>query len=258
MKKFALVSVVFWAFVLVSGCSGSASVVRRDQIGGTLALRGNMDRAWDSAEAQMSAHCGGPYQIVSENRNVVGETSSASDGTYFNTNRYSSSANVQSYGSATTQELYEQQVTYRCGGGAQEPTARVEQSVPLIKVFNTCEAKLVNDSMRYTCDDANILVSNVGQSGAEIARPTIAKQFVDGMLKRGASVSGPTSNTSNSGVVFEEVKYTADDARFWVISAAVDTGYGTIHAACTTTQSNAARKHCRTLLESMVLELRNP
>src|SRR5215208_4873248 len=75
-------SLLFVSLVsLAVGC-GYARLVYRTQTGGTLALEGERDKAMEDAAQQMSAHCRGPYTIVSEGENVVGTDRSASNETF--------------------------------------------------------------------------------------------------------------------------------------------------------------------------------
>lgn len=103
---------------VLGGCTlGHADLVRRDQYGGILALRGHQGEAMQDARNQMAAHCGGAYSIVSEENAVVGEqTHSAGEENY---DRYGT------YGSTSTETtpVTEYRVTYQCGGGAPPPQA---------------------------------------------------------------------------------------------------------------------------------------
>jgi len=58
------------AITLVAGC-GAARVISRTGTGGVLVLEGFRDRARDDAHRRMTAHCRGPYTIVSEGDAVV-------------------------------------------------------------------------------------------------------------------------------------------------------------------------------------------
>lgn len=100
---------------LVAAC-GSASLVRRDQQGGTLALEGNLDKAREDAAAQMAAHCNGRYEIVREERVVVGQTTEHAAASEHQSEGDRSGEQGAAYeqGVATTKEIYERQISYRC------------------------------------------------------------------------------------------------------------------------------------------------
>jgi len=102
------------ALLLVAACSfGHAELVRRDQYGGVLALKGHRGEAMEDAQQQMAAHCGGAYTIITEENAVVGEQTSGGE-TY---------GRSSTYGSSTTTEVREYRITYQCGSAppAQQP-----------------------------------------------------------------------------------------------------------------------------------------
>jgi hypothetical protein len=56
-----LISTVF-AVIALSACSSGANVVRKDQTGGLVALRGGYGLAMSEARQLMAEHCGGRFQ----------------------------------------------------------------------------------------------------------------------------------------------------------------------------------------------------
>ncbi len=96
----------------VSGCAyGRANLIHRDMYGGVLALEGQQGEAMKDAQQQMMAHCGGPYQIVSEDAVAVGQTTgqeAESRPTYYGPGTRHDSQ-------TTTTEVREYRITYRCG-----------------------------------------------------------------------------------------------------------------------------------------------
>lgn len=120
--------IVLVSFLMLSACGGHATVVRRDQFGGTLALQGNQDIAMANARDQMAAHCGGQYVITREERVVVGQQTSGGERTRY---REGENGRGDTRGAANTRhqtvtsDVHEYQVTYQCGsspGGAGQAT----------------------------------------------------------------------------------------------------------------------------------------
>jgi hypothetical protein len=99
--------------VLAAGC-GHARLVNRTQYGGTFALEGDRNKAMEDAHAQMSGHCRGPYNIVSEGENVVGTDSAQQNETYV-----AEDGTVVNQGGASTRQATEWRVQYQCGAGGQ-------------------------------------------------------------------------------------------------------------------------------------------
>jgi hypothetical protein len=117
-----LVSVVFAmsAIYVLTGCvMGHAELVSRNQAGGILALKGQREPAMQDAQAQMQAHCGGPYTIVNEEMAVVGEQTQAqqSGGTH----QYGRSNYQSGSSSSTTTAVTEYRITYTCGAAQAAP-----------------------------------------------------------------------------------------------------------------------------------------
>jgi len=129
-----LASVVFAVGVIacLNGCiMGYAELVRRDQTGGILALKGDRQAAMEDAQQQMQAHCGGPYTVVSEENTVVGEQTAASAG---GSQRQYGNAQYQSGSSySQTTAVTEYRITYQCGAAAPPPApvaATVQVAAP--------------------------------------------------------------------------------------------------------------------------------
>jgi hypothetical protein len=107
---------LFLLGTFLAGCTmGQAVLVRRDQFGGVLALKGMRDSAMQDAQQQMNNHCHGPYQVVSEENVVVGEqTSARSNESYHRGSTYGSTH-------TTTTNVTEFRITYRCGSQGGPP-----------------------------------------------------------------------------------------------------------------------------------------
>ena len=113
MKKVALLL----SLVVFGGCFGHAVLVRRDQTGGTLTLRGERGKAMEDAHRQMAAHCGGGYTVVSEENVVVGQaTETQARETY-------GQSSTQGASSSVTSNVTEYRITYVCGSGQGAPQA---------------------------------------------------------------------------------------------------------------------------------------
>ena len=97
---------------LAVGC-GYARLVSRTQTGGTFALEGERNKAMEDAAQQMSAHCRGPYTVVSEGENVVGTDSAQSNETYV-----TKDGTVVNQGGQSTRQAVEWRVQYVCGSAA--------------------------------------------------------------------------------------------------------------------------------------------
>lgn len=63
MRTFARLGVVVLT-LLGSGCAGTATVVRRGEWSGELALSGSPAEAWYAAEDRMLEHCGGRSRVL--------------------------------------------------------------------------------------------------------------------------------------------------------------------------------------------------
>lgn len=100
----------------IAGCAGSASVIRREPTGGTLALKGNHGKANEAAAKMMTDHCGGPYQVMLEERVTVGQRTEAdTTGDYEEKNKKGTTTGTTSASESTvTKDIYEYQITYRC------------------------------------------------------------------------------------------------------------------------------------------------
>jgi hypothetical protein len=103
-------------FVLAAGC-GHARLVSRTQYGGVYALEGDRNKAMEDAHGQMSAHCRGPYTIVSEGENVIGQDSSQQNETYV-----AEDGTVVNQGGASTRAATEWRVQYQCGQSQTVPS----------------------------------------------------------------------------------------------------------------------------------------
>lgn len=118
---FGLLCAVLLVIPLLSACTlGHASMVRRDQQGGVLALHGHQGAAMEDAQQQMAAHCGGNYAIVAEEQVVVGEQTNTGEETDYgerNTRR-GTRGSESTRATTTTTNITEYHVTYQCGGGA--------------------------------------------------------------------------------------------------------------------------------------------
>lgn len=112
--------------VLLACSFGSARMIRRDQVGGTLALQGARGHAWKDAEQQMAAHCGpGNYQVIKEEQVVVGQqTTTQGDVDTRETRQRRSNRQSENYSeTTTTQDVTEYRITYECGAGSGAATA---------------------------------------------------------------------------------------------------------------------------------------
>ena len=102
-------------FVAVAGC-GHARLVQRTQYGGTYALEGDRNKAMEDAHAQMSAHCRGPYVIISEGEQVIGSDTAAGSETYV-----TEDGTVVNQAGQSTRQATEWRLQYQCGAGQQIP-----------------------------------------------------------------------------------------------------------------------------------------
>ena len=96
-------------FVAVAGC-GQARLVNRTQYGGTYALEGDRNKAMEDAHAQISAHCHGPYTIVSEGEQVIGSDTSHGEESYVRED-----GTVVNEGGQSTRDATEWRLQYQCG-----------------------------------------------------------------------------------------------------------------------------------------------
>jgi hypothetical protein len=113
--------------VAFTGCVGQAVMVRRDQNGGVLALRGLRDRAMEDANRQMALHCGGAYTIVAEENAVVGQQTTASAHTQYG--EWSDTKTAR----AVTSEVTEYRITYACAKPVEVVTATPPAAQPVKK-----------------------------------------------------------------------------------------------------------------------------
>ncbi len=120
--RFVNLTVLAAVAVTASACAwGSASVVRRDQYGGTLSLRGHQGAAMEDAHGMMASHCQGPYTVISEEQVVVGQqTQTGSDSNYDN-DETGTAGSQNSTTTTTTSNVTEYHVTYQCGGNGAQP-----------------------------------------------------------------------------------------------------------------------------------------
>lgn len=127
--RLASLFVLTLGFAMLNGCvMGYAELVRRDQAGGVLALKGVRENAMQDAQAQMQAHCGGPYTIVSEENVVVGEqtTQANRQGYQQHGNHGYTSGSSHSQTTAVT----EYRITYACGAPAAPPPVMAPAPAP--------------------------------------------------------------------------------------------------------------------------------
>lgn len=114
--------------VAIAGLSacGHARLVERNQSGGTFALEGDRNKAYEDARGQMAAHCGGPqnFQIVQEGEFVIGSDTSYGEDTSYGQNtatskdgtRSSTAGGSSTSGGSSTRAATEWRVTYQCLG----------------------------------------------------------------------------------------------------------------------------------------------
>ena len=122
VRRLAWLGFSLGALVALNACiSGYAELVRRDQAGGILALKGDRQTAMQDAQAQMQAHCGGPYTVVSEENAVVGEQTQAQAGG--STHQYGNSQYQSGSSASQTTAVTEYRITYACGAAAPPPVA---------------------------------------------------------------------------------------------------------------------------------------
>jgi hypothetical protein len=101
---------------------GSAQMVKRDKVGGVLALKGDRDKAMEDAKAQMSAHCPNGYEIVGEEMAKVGEATEAQGDTEGTKKGTSTKA------SSVTSDVTEYRITYACKDDAPTQEAAKEEA----------------------------------------------------------------------------------------------------------------------------------
>jgi hypothetical protein len=105
------------SLLLVVAACGHARLVSRTQYGGVFALEGDRNKAMEDAHGQMSAHCRGPYTIVSEGENVIGSDSAQANETYV-----AEDGTVVNQGGASTRQATEWRVQYQCGQSQTVPS----------------------------------------------------------------------------------------------------------------------------------------
>jgi|KBSSwiStaDraftv2_1062776.scaffolds.fasta_scaffold202152_2 hypothetical protein len=101
--------------VAAAGC-GQARLVNRTQYGGTYALEGDRNKAMEDAHAQISAHCRGPYTILSEGEEVIGTDTAQGNETYV-----TEEGTVVNEGGQQTRNAVEWRLQYQCGANTQVP-----------------------------------------------------------------------------------------------------------------------------------------
>ncbi len=138
VRRMASLGFIMGVLLALNGCvMGYAELVRRDQAGGILALKGDRQAAMQDAQAQMQAHCGGPYTVVSEENAVVGEQTAASAG---GSQRQYGNAQYQSGSSySQTTAVTEYRITYACGAAA-APAPVAVAPAPAVGAQVTVEA----------------------------------------------------------------------------------------------------------------------
>lgn len=95
-----------------AGCA-SVRVVRRNQTGGVLALKGERGEALEKARQLMLEHCRGPYTVIEEGEYVVGQETRVGQETY-----QTRDGSVVTESGESTQQVTEWRVTYQCGEAA--------------------------------------------------------------------------------------------------------------------------------------------
>jgi len=99
--------------LFLGGCfmiQGHAEMVKRDKVGGVLALKGDRDKAMEDAKTQMTANCPGGYEITGEEMVKVGNETESAEDTKLEKKGTSSS------GSSVTTDVTEYRITYACKG----------------------------------------------------------------------------------------------------------------------------------------------
>lgn len=129
VRRLASLGFTLGALVALNACiTGYAELVRRDQTGGILALKGDRQTAMQDAQAQMQAHCGGPYTVVSEENAVVGEQTQSQAGG--STHQYGNSQYASGSSASQTTAVTEYRITYTCGAAAPPAAPVAVQAAP--------------------------------------------------------------------------------------------------------------------------------
>ncbi len=121
MKRLVLASLLG---ITASAC-GHARLVSRTPTGGIYALEGDRNKAMEDAQAQMAAHCQGPYSILSEGEQVVGTDTAQANETYV-----AEDGTVVNQGGQSTREVAEWRVQYECTEGEGAPPGYAPQAPP--------------------------------------------------------------------------------------------------------------------------------
>ena len=114
--RLSYLSVVICAGSITFGGCGTARIVKQDQVGGILALKGDQGKAHEQAQQIMTQHCQGPYHIVEQGETVIGSRTHGGEETYA-TRR----GTVVTRGGSSTRDVTEWRITYRCGLQPQRP-----------------------------------------------------------------------------------------------------------------------------------------
>ena len=129
VRRMASLAFTLGALVALNACiTGYAELVRRDQTGGVLALKGDRQTAMQDAQSQMQAHCGGPYTVVSEENAVVGEQTQSQAGG--STHQYGNSNYSSGSSASQTTAVTEYRITYQCGAAAPPAPVAVQAAPP--------------------------------------------------------------------------------------------------------------------------------
>jgi len=117
-------SLTIAALVVVAGCdpTGYADLVRKDQSGGILALRGDQNLARADAEAKMRDHCGGDYEVTVEEKVVVGEHMTTVD------NETRSRRSKSGVEESVTSDISEYRLTYACSAAEEASEAMSKEA----------------------------------------------------------------------------------------------------------------------------------
>jgi hypothetical protein len=117
MKRIASSFLSAALLVTLAAACGHARMVNRTQYGGTFALEGDRYKALEDAHSQMNSHCQGPYTIVSEGEQVIGQDSAQQNETYV-----AEDGTLVNEGGASTRDATEWRVQYQCGQSQTVPS----------------------------------------------------------------------------------------------------------------------------------------
>jgi hypothetical protein len=101
--------------IALSAC-GHARLVSQTRTGGVYALEGDRNKAMEDAHGQMTAHCRGPYEIVSQGERVIGTDTAQANETYV-----AEDGTLVNQGGQSTREATEWRVEYTCTAAAPPP-----------------------------------------------------------------------------------------------------------------------------------------